>query len=92
MQVRIPDHAVKHDVTHHIEITGPPVFACPRRLAPEYLRVARQEFEHMLQLGIVCPSSRAWSSPLHMVPKKTAGNWRPGGDYHALNRYTVPKC
>ena len=79
-----------HDVTHHIETTGPPVSARPRRLALERLRVAKQEFEHMLQLGIIRPSSSAWSSPLHMVPKKTAGDWRPCGDYHALNRTTVP--
>ena len=52
--------------------------------------MAKQEFEHMLQLGIICPSSSSWSSPLHMVPKKTPGDWRPCGDYHALNRSTVP--
>ena len=41
------------------------MFARPRRLAPNRLKSARQEFEHMLQLGIIRPLSSAWSSPLH---------------------------
>ena len=47
-QVCSPDTPIRHDITHQIMRSGP---ARPRRLAPERLRVAKQEFEHMLQLA-----------------------------------------
>ncbi|BHF66544.1 hypothetical protein SprV_0200956500 [Sparganum proliferum] len=39
---------VQHDVVRHIRTSGPPVFARPRRLAPERFQAAKAEFEHML--------------------------------------------
>ena len=75
------DTPVKHSVVHCIDTTGSPVPAHPRRLSPEHLHVAKQEFDHMIEVGIVCPSASPWSSPLHMVPKKAPGDWRPCGDY-----------
>ena len=83
-QVCSPNCPVKHDITHHIETTSAPVSARPRHLAPECLQVAKQGFEHMLQLGIIRLSSSTWSSPLHMVPKKTPGDWHPCGDLSCI--------
>ena len=68
---------VRHTITHHIHTTGPPVHARARRLPPDQLTIARHEFEHMMEQGIIQPSDSQWSSPLHMVPKKTPGDWRP---------------
>lgn len=71
---------------------GPPVSARFHRLLPEHLKAAKQEFEHMLQQGIIRPSSSNWVTPLHMVPKKAPGDWRTCGDYHAFNHVTIPDC
>ena len=63
--------------------------SCPRRLAPDRLRIAKSEFEEMLRNGTARRSDSSWASSLHLVPNKEDG-WRPCGVCRALNVRTVP--
>ncbi|CAF4935385.1 unnamed protein product [Pieris macdunnoughi] len=81
---------IRHNTVHHIKTTaGPPVYCTPRRLAPDKLKIAKQEFGEMLRIGTARPSESPWSSPLHLAAKKDNG-WRPCGDYRMLNARTIP--
>lgn len=84
-----PGTVTNSAVAHHIETKGPPAFNRPRRLSPEKLAAAKEEFELLMKLGICQPSNSCWASPLHMV-RKADNSWRPCGDYRALNHITVP--
>ncbi|GFY54718.1 retrovirus-related Pol polyprotein from transposon 412 [Trichonephila inaurata madagascariensis] len=87
---------IKHNTFHYIETFGPPVHARARKLNPQQSEAAKQEFQYMLDQGIIIPSKSNWCSPLHMVFKKDKKLWRPCGDYRALNkqkrpdRYSIP--
>ncbi|VDP06961.1 unnamed protein product [Schistosoma margrebowiei] len=71
-QPKLP--CVTSNVTHHITTSGPPVFSKARRLAPEKLRLAKNEFDHMIDLGIIRPPNSPYASPLHTVPKKDSND------------------
>ena len=81
---------VNHTVVHHITTNGTLPVSRYRRLNPNKLKAAKEEFEFMTQLGICQPSSSPCSSPLHMAAKSDPNEWRPCGDFRQLNSITIP--
>ena len=59
------------------------------RLPIKKFKYAREEFNQMMQLGNIRPSSSNWASPLHLVSKGNCA-WRACGDHRALNAITRP--
>ena len=79
---------LKHGVEHYVKTQCPLISARARRLPPDKLKLAKEEFDKLETLGIICCSNSQCSSPLHMVPK--GSGWRPFSDYHRLNNVTTP--
>uniref|UniRef100_A0ABD2VY53 Reverse transcriptase domain-containing protein n=1 Tax=Trichogramma kaykai TaxID=54128 RepID=A0ABD2VY53_9HYME len=75
---------------HYLPTTDDPIAQRARRLTPEKLKAVRQQFAKWREEGICRPSDSPWSSPIHIVPKKTPGDFRICGDYRKLNAVTKP--
>lgn len=80
----------KHDVSHFIETTGPPLYTKPRRLRREIMLRAKKEFYEQQNLGILRLSNSPWASPLLIRPKTNPNEIRICGDYRDLNTVTIP--
>ncbi|GBN50101.1 Transposon Ty3-I Gag-Pol polyprotein [Araneus ventricosus] len=80
---------VKQKVEHHILTTGQPVYSRARHLAPDKLKLSKQEFQFMLDNDLIRRPKSQWASPLHLVNNKD-GTLRPCGDYRRLNAQIVP--
>ena len=63
---------VKHGITHKIVTKGHPVFARPRRLAPDKLVTAKREFDKMIKLGVIEWSSVSGPQRFTWCQRKTA--------------------
>ena len=81
-----PARACDHRI--HLVPTAVPVAVRPYR----YPQLQKDELEsqcaEMLQLGMIRPSTSAFSAPILLV-KKHDGSWRFCVDYRALNKLTV---
>jgi hypothetical protein len=63
----------RHNTVHHINTTpGPPISSQPRRLAPDRLKIVKDEYDAMLQDGTATSSDSPWSSALHLTQRKIA--------------------
>ena len=74
-QVCFPDSPILHDVTITFRRQEPLWELVHDAFPPECLKVAN-ESSNALQQGNIRHSLSGWASPLHMVPKKAARDWR----------------
>ena len=90
MKLTLSRRPVTGETVHHVKTIGPPIFVKTRHQALDKLKIAKAEFDHFLDLGIVRISDSSWASPMHMAPKTNPEDWHSCGEYFALNNVTIP--
>ena len=91
---------VSHGVRHYIPTNCHPIQSKVRKLNPEKLEIAKQEFEKLVALGVCYRGKSEWASPLMVATKpccspctcaqkSPCGGWRVCGDYRRLNTETA---
>ncbi|KAF0934810.1 hypothetical protein E2562_028819 [Oryza meyeriana var. granulata] len=81
-----PQRAREHRI--HLRSGTRPVAVWPYRYAQHQKDELERQCTDMLEQGIICPSSSAFSAPVLLL-KKHDGSWRFCINYHALNDRTV---
>ena len=77
------------ETRHHIDTGGtPPIALRMRRMGPREHEEVDRQVAQFQQMGLVRPSTSAWSAPPVMAIKKD-GSWRFCVDYRRLNDVTV---
>ena len=56
---------IEHNVKHHIITNGNPVFCRPRPLPPDKLKIAKAQFQAMIDSGVCRPSAQVVHGPVH---------------------------
>lgn len=82
-QVFSSDHSIQQIITHHIRSSCLYLAQTTSSGMPSN---SQTRIRAQALLGDHLPLS-SWSSPLHMVPKKTPGNWWQCGDYRSFNEH-----
>ena len=72
---------------HILEVEGPPIAFCPRRLSSEKARALDSILDDLLERDIIRPSSSSWASPIRLV-KKENGSSRLVHDYRLSHTRT----
>ncbi|CAK8686304.1 unnamed protein product [Clavelina lepadiformis] len=77
-----------NNAVHHIITTGEPIRCRPYRMSPEKEKILKQELNKLLELGVIERSNSPFSSPVMLIQKKDAGQYRIVNNYKILNQQT----